>query len=126
VVEPADHKHEQHDAEDKRHGVEGSGQAAKVKHTCRAESTRRVPAAVTVTRSDKVLSLHGYGVDAAGTPVTRQSLFRIASLSKSTTALAVMQLVDTGLLRLDDPVQQHLPEFQLADPRAGHVTVRQL
>jgi len=83
-------------------------------------------AAVAVTRGDRVLMVRGYGHDSTGAPVTGNSLFRIASLSKSFTALAVMQLVDAGLLHLDDPVQQHLPEFQLADPRAGQVTVRQL
>jgi CubicO group peptidase (beta-lactamase class C family) len=83
-------------------------------------------AAVAVTRGDQVLMVRGYGHDSAGTAVTGDSLFRIASLSKSFTALAVMQLVDAGLLRLDDPVRQHLPDFEMADPRAGQVTVRQL
>jgi len=83
-------------------------------------------AAVAVTRGDRVLLVRGYGVDSQDTPVTEESLFRIASLSKSFTALAVMQLVDAGLLDLDDPVQEHLPEFQLADPRAGQITVRHL
>ena len=83
-------------------------------------------AAVAVTRGDQVLMVHGYGHDSTGAAVTGDSLFRIASLSKSFTALAVVQLVDAGLLHLDDPVQDHLPEFQLADPRADQVTVRQL
>jgi CubicO group peptidase (beta-lactamase class C family) len=83
-------------------------------------------AAVAVTRGDRVLMVRGYGHDSTGAAVTGDSLFRIASLSKSFTALAVMQLVDDGRLRLDDPVQDHLPEFQLADPRAGQVTVREL
>ena len=83
-------------------------------------------AAVAVTRGDQVLMVHGYGHDSTGAAVTGDSLFRIASLSKSFTALAVMQLVDAGLLHLDDPVQDHLPEFQLADPRADQITVRQL
>ena len=83
-------------------------------------------AAVAVTRGDRVLMVRGYGHDSAGEAVTGHSLFRIASLSKSFTALAVMQLVDDGLLGLDDPVQEHLPEFQLSDPRAGQVTVREL
>jgi CubicO group peptidase (beta-lactamase class C family) len=83
-------------------------------------------AAVAVTRGDRVLTVRGYGHDSTGAPVTGDSLFRIASLSKSFTALAVMQLVDDGRLRLDDPVQDHLPQFQLADPRAGQVTVREL
>jgi CubicO group peptidase (beta-lactamase class C family) len=83
-------------------------------------------AAVAVTRGDRVLLVRGYGHTATDTPVTGNSLFRIASLSKSFTALAVMQLVDAGLLGLDDPVMEHLPEFAMADPRAGQVTVRQL
>ena len=63
-------------------------------------------AAVAVTRGDRVLLVRGYGRDSAEAPVTEDSLFRIASLSKSFTALAVMQLVDAGRLRLDDPVRQ--------------------
>ena len=83
-------------------------------------------AAVAVTRGDQVLMVRGYGHGSTGAAVTGDSLFRIASLSKSFTALAVMQLVDAGLLQLDDPVQDHLREFQLADPRAHQITVRQL
>jgi CubicO group peptidase (beta-lactamase class C family) len=78
-------------------------------------------AAVAVTRGDRVLMVRGYGHASTDAPVTGDSLFRIASLSKSFTALAVMQLVDAGLLHLDDPVQDHLPEFQMADPRADQV-----
>jgi CubicO group peptidase (beta-lactamase class C family) len=83
-------------------------------------------AAVAVTRGDQVLMVRGFGQDSTGAAVTGDSLFRIASLSKSFTALAVMQLVDAGLLHLDDPVQDRLPEFQLADSRAHQITVRQL
>src|SRR4051812_24837331 len=56
--------------------------------------------AVAVTRGDRVLMVRGYGHDSTGDSVTGDSLFRIASLSKSFTALAVMQLVDAGLLHL--------------------------
>lgn len=83
-------------------------------------------AAVALTHGDQVLMVRGYGHDSTGAAVTPRSLFRVASLSKSFTALAVMQLVDAGLLNLDDRVQKHLPEFQMADPRAAQVTVRQL
>ena len=83
-------------------------------------------AAVALTRGDQVLMVRGYGHDSTGRAVTSDSLFRIASLSKSFTALAVLQLVDAGKLQLDDPVQEHLPEFQLDDPRAGQITVREL
>jgi CubicO group peptidase (beta-lactamase class C family) len=83
-------------------------------------------AAVAVTRGDEVLLVRGFGHDSTGAPVTGDTLFRIASLSKSFTALAVIQLVDADRLSIDDPVVEHLPEFQLADPRADQVTVRQL
>ena len=83
-------------------------------------------AAVAVTHGDQVLMVRGYGHDSTGAAVTGDSLFRIASLSKSFTALAVMQLVDSGRLHLDDPVREHLPEFEMADPRVDQVTVREL
>lgn len=83
-------------------------------------------AAVAITRGDQVLHVAGYGHDGDGTTVTGDTLFRIASLSKSFTALAVMQLVEDGRLALDDPVAMHLPEFRLADTRGADITVRQL
>ena len=83
-------------------------------------------AAVAITRGDQVLHVAGYGHDGNGTTVTGSTLFRIASLSKSFTAFAVMQLVDAGHLTLDDPVTMHLPDFRLADPRGADITVRQL
>jgi CubicO group peptidase (beta-lactamase class C family) len=95
-----------------------------------ASSTRRFRPATDATRRP---GRHGVRAAALGTtavatdtPVTGDSLFRIASLSKSFTALAVMQLVDAGLLGLDDPVREPVPEFKMADPRAGQVTVGEL
>lgn len=49
-----------------------------------------------------------------GAPMTRDSIFRIASVTKPITAAAVMTLVDDGTLALDDPVATWLPE--LASP----------
>ncbi|MGW2378319.1 serine hydrolase domain-containing protein [Kitasatospora sp. NPDC001683] len=54
--------------------------------------------------------------DAAGTaPMRRDSLFRIASMAKPVTAVAALTLVEECVLRLDDPVDELLPE--LADRR---------
>ena len=83
-------------------------------------------AAIAITRGTQVLHVRGYGHDADDVPVTENSRFRIASLSKSFTSLAVLQLVDAGQVSLDDPVVPHLPEFRLADPRGADITVRQL
>ncbi|PBI88259.1 Penicillin-binding protein 4* [Rhodococcus erythropolis] len=67
-----------------------------------------------------------YGVTNLETrePVTPGHLFRIASQSKTFTAVAVLQLVERHLLRLDDSISCHLPE--LADNPVGVVTVRDL
>jgi hypothetical protein len=53
-------------------------------------------AAIAITRGDQVLHVRGYGHDADDVPITEDTRFRIASLSKSFTSLAVLQLVDAG------------------------------
>jgi len=83
-------------------------------------------AAIAMTRGDEVIHIRGYGHDSRGGAVTGETPFRIASLSKSFTALAVMQLVDAGRVTLDDTVVSHLPEFHPADPRGAAITVREL
>jgi CubicO group peptidase (beta-lactamase class C family) len=45
-------------------------------------------------------------------PVTRDSVFRIASMTKSFTAMAIMKLRDEGRLSLDDPAERHVPELK--------------
>ncbi len=52
----------------------------------------------------------------SGLPVTRQTLFRIASNSKAMTASLLARLVDAGKLEWDDPVVRHLPAFRMHDP----------
>jgi CubicO group peptidase (beta-lactamase class C family) len=59
-----------------------------------------------------------------GEPLTTTSLFRIASHSKTFTATAIMQLVEAGTVRLDDPLSRWVPE--LADAEIAAVTVREL
>ena len=60
-------------------------------------------------------------------PPTPQTPFFIGSLTKSITALAVMQLVEAGKVELDAPVQRYLPWFRVADPQASaQMTVRHL
>ncbi len=91
-------------------------------------SRQRVPGlALAITQGDEVLYAKGYGADGHGRPVTTQTQFFIASVSKSFTALAVMQLVEAGKIDLDAPVQKYLPEFTLADPNvASQITIRHL
>jgi CubicO group peptidase (beta-lactamase class C family) len=53
----------------------------------------------------------GYRDVSARTPMRRDTVFRIASMSKPVTTAAAMTLVDEGKLALDDPVTRWLPEF---------------
>ncbi|GAB3169469.1 serine hydrolase domain-containing protein [Myceligenerans halotolerans] len=66
------------------------------------------------------------GSDGDGDPVTPETRFRIASMSKSMTAASVMILVERGMFDLDDPVVDVLPEFTMDDPRFREITVRHL
>ncbi|MBE0592261.1 MAG: beta-lactamase family protein [Gemmatimonadales bacterium] len=64
-----------------------------------------------------------------GIPADTRSLFRIASMSKSFTALAILQLRDAGALDLDDPVSKYLPEIENLTPLttdAPEITIRHL
>ncbi|MFK0248199.1 serine hydrolase [Amycolatopsis azurea] len=70
-----------------------------------------------------------YGVlnTATGVEVTEDSVFQIGSISKVWTSTVVMQLVDEGLLDLDAPIADVVPELRLADPDvAKQVTMRHL
>lgn len=84
-----------------------------------------VGATVAVARGDE-LTMATYGSsDAQGTPVTADTRFQIASVTKLLTATAVSRLADRGALSLDDPVSKHVKE--LADSPWGRVaTARQL
>lgn len=53
----------------------------------------------------------GYRDVAAGLPMTRDTVFRVASMTKPVTVAAAMTLVDEGRLALDDPILRWLPEF---------------
>ncbi|WP_164931230.1 serine hydrolase [Erythrobacter sp. HKB08] len=76
-------------------------------------------------RGSEVIA-RGFGerLEASGDPVTADTLFPIGSVTKSFTALAIMQLVEADQIGLDDPVSKYLPAF---DSGAGSkVTLRQL
>jgi CubicO group peptidase (beta-lactamase class C family) len=80
-----------------------------------------------VVRAGQVVYAQGYGRTGDGASVTPRTRFLVASLSKSFTGLAVLQLAQQGRLDLDAPVRRYLPGFTVADPEvAGRITVRQL
>lgn len=87
------------------------------------ETMRRLPIpglAVGIVRGDQVLYLQGYGTaNVNGDPVTPQTPFMLASVTKTFTALAVQQLAQAGMLEFDAPVQTYISEFRLADEHSG-------
>ena len=85
-------------------------------------------AAVALFSGGRVTHVRGLGrADDAGTPVTAQTPFQLASVSKSFAALVVLQLADEGRLSLDDPIIRYIPTFRTADPAASNrITVRHL
>jgi CubicO group peptidase (beta-lactamase class C family) len=86
--------------------------------------------AVVILRNGEPVWFSGYGVAdiASRAPVTHDTVFRIGSVTKTMTALAVMQLWEQGLVDLDTPVAQYLRSFRLTPLRPGlpPVTVRHL
>lgn len=75
--------------------------------------------AVAITRDDNVIFSKGYGKTADQSPISADTPFAIASLSKSFTALAVMQLAESGRVDLDQPIAHYIPAFQLNDSRVS-------
>lgn len=92
------------------------------KYIAKARRQWQVPGlAVAIVKDGRVVLCKGYGVREQGgsAPVDRRTLFAIASNSKAFTAAALAILVDEGKLRWDDRVRQHLPWFELYDPRVS-------
>jgi EmrB/QacA subfamily drug resistance transporter len=92
-------------------------------------AAQRIPGlALAIVEDDRITYLRGFGrADDSGRPVTPSTPFIIGSLSKSFTALAIMQLVEAGKVELDAPVQRYLPWFRVEDERASaEITVRHL
>lgn len=75
-------------------------------------------AAVLVTYNNKILYAQGHGLSNVEQkePITTETVFDLASVSKSMTALAILQLQERGDLTLADPVSNHLPDFKDPNP----------
>jgi CubicO group peptidase (beta-lactamase class C family) len=84
--------------------------------------------AVAIVLDDKIVWSKGYGVTNLKTraPVTTDTPFMIASVSKVVTGTALMQLVEAGKIDLDADINTYLP-FRIENPRApGKITLRHL
>jgi D-alanyl-D-alanine carboxypeptidase len=90
----------------------------------------RVPGlSVGITHRGKLVYAKGFGYGDVenGTAATAQTCYRIASNSKTFTAVSIMQLVEQEKLSLDDKIAKHLPWFKAKtkDRDAANVTIRQ-
>lgn len=94
--------------------------------------TTKVPGLVAlVTDGDRVIYTHAAGDRSRATraPMTTDTIFNIASMTKPIGATAIMMLVEEGKLSLDDPISKHVPEFRgrpviatFNDADASHTT----
>ncbi|MEU9742862.1 serine hydrolase domain-containing protein [Micromonospora chersina] len=87
-----------------------------------AQAHGRIPAvSVALHRADRPLWTCAVGGTGNDTPLGPETVFRIGSVTKTFTAVLVMQCRDEGLLDLDDPIGRHLDL-----PAHGELTVRRL
>ena len=86
--------------------------------------------AVGTVRDGSLSWFHGHGVAdlEASTPITEDTVFRIASITKTFTAIAIMQLSEQGLVDLDAPAGDYLRAYRLVPGKPGlrQPTLREL
>lgn len=86
--------------------------------------------AVAVTDGEAMIYQQGFGVDDVNAPdalTGPNNIFRIASISKTYTALMVLRLCDEGILDLDTPIKTYIPSLTLSNSQAAEtITLRQL
>lgn len=68
----------------------------------------------------------GYADPDRKVPATADTIYRVGSVSKLFTDIAVMQLVEAGQINLDAPITTYLPEFRPKNPSGKAITLRQL
>ncbi len=84
---------------------------------------------VAVVKNGKVIMAKGYGkrIIKQAKPMTEDTMLSIGSLTKSFTAMAILQLQEKGLLNIDDPVIKYLPWFRSSDKaKSDTITLRML
>ncbi|HEY5908596.1 MAG TPA: serine hydrolase domain-containing protein, partial [Vicinamibacteria bacterium] len=111
--------------------VADSWRAAEGHYRSALERHHIVGSSLLLLRDGKVAgrALHGLQDQAAKSPLTEDTIFHWASITKTFTGIAILQLRDRGLLSLDDPAVKYLPELrQVHNPHGdmAQVTLRHL
>ncbi len=82
---------------------------------------------VAIAKNGQLVGSYVHGKDVNGTTLTETSRFRLASISKLITAIAVMRLADDGVIDIDLPLVHYwTPAEQPADAQFATVTIREL
>ncbi len=83
---------------------------------------------IALVADGKIVWSHGFGFadPKAKTPATAETVYRVGSVSKLFTDLALMQLLEEGKVDLDTPVKTYLPTFDVKNPTDMPITLRQL
>lgn len=85
--------------------------------------------AVGIIRANKLVYADGFGVANmdTGAPMTSRSVMSMASIAKSFTGAAIMQLIENGQIQgIDDLYMDHVPYFTMEDPRFQQISIRHL
>lgn len=93
------------------------------------QQENKVPGmAIGIVQDNELVYADGFGVSNLETsaPMTATSVISMASISKSFTATAIMQLVAAGKIDVDEPYATYVPYFEMEDPRYRAITVRHL
>jgi D-alanyl-D-alanine carboxypeptidase len=106
---------------------EATALAALVARTDALVEQDRFSGAVLVSRNGRVLLERAWGLAdrTEGTPNTVDTQFRLGSMNKIITAVAILQLVEAGKLALDTPIAAYLPDYPNKEA-ASKVTIRHL
>jgi CubicO group peptidase (beta-lactamase class C family) len=89
---------------------------------------RRFSGSVLVARGGAILLERGYGLAdrSCAVPNTPETTFRIGSITKQFTAMAILQLQEAGKLDVDDPITRYLPDYPIPARDGVAITVHHL
>jgi CubicO group peptidase (beta-lactamase class C family) len=94
----------------------GIGRLDRITQVFKADTeAKRLPGAVVmIARNGKVVYYEAFGVrdPAAGAPMQKDSIFRMYSMTKPITGVAVLMLMEEGKIRLSDPISKYLPALK--------------
>ena len=90
---------------------------------------KRLPAvSLVLVDGQDIVWARGFGLARPrdSVPATAATVYRVGSVSKLFTDIALMRLVEQGRLDLDAPITRYLPDFHPANPFGGAITLRQM